>query len=280
MKEVVKAIISVILVGALIGGLLWRRPADVGVVLNCYERAQSATGLIVAPSGGSGSGVVVRRQDKLFIWTAAHVVDDCDTVTFRSYVRHSGSRVGHVEFSARVIARNNPLDVALLWLSAPPEYFQSAKFADELPLRVGQSVYHVGNFHGSEFDDSVSIGVISQIGVRPSMPNWPWSEQLDQTTAFVVYGSSGGGIFRHSDNALVGIIVGGPAPGVSDINLFVPVRNIVRWSHSEGLTWAVYGDYAPNEVILKLAADIAEQQRKLLLVPPPVVKPDDIVCPD
>lgn len=284
MKAVVKLVLSLILVSALIGGFLQCSHFRLGngshTAPNCYERAQSATGLIVSPSGGSGSGVVVRRQDKLFIWTAAHVVDDCDTVTFRSYVRHAGSRVGHSEFTARVIARNNPLDVALLWLSAPPEYFQSVKFADELPLRVGQSVYHVGNFHGSNFDDSVSIGVISQIGVRPNVQGWPWSEQLDQTTAFIVYGSSGGGIFRHSDNALVGIIVGGPAPGVADINLFVPVRHIVRWAKGAGLTWAVYGDYAPDESILKLAADVAERQRKLLLLPPPVVKLHDIVCPD
>lgn len=227
-------LIIAVAIAILAGGVFLQcRPSAVVDVRNCYERAQDSTALIICPDRSSGSGVVVKRSNRLFLWTAAHVVSDCDTVAVRSYIRAEGSRVGHVEFAAKVIERNDKLDVALLWLVAPTEYFGSAIFSDATPLRVGQSAYHVGNFSGG-FDDSVSAGIISQIGVSPNIPNWPWVRPLDQTTSFVTYGSSGGGIFRSDNNQLVGILVGGARPGISDINVFVPVREILKWASPSG----------------------------------------------
>lgn len=254
-------------------------PSRVDSVRNCYERAQNSTVLIVCPSGAQGSGVVVKRGARLFVWTAAHVVDDCDSVVIRSYIRHNGERVGHMDFTARVLERNDSLDVALLWLVSPESYFESADFAGPEPARVGDSVYHVGNYWGAEFDGSVSTGVISQIGVRPKYSDWPWKFPLDQTTAFVVYGSSGGGIFRHSDNKLIGIIVGGPAPGQADVNLFVPIRAIHSWATDVSILWAMYGTQSPDEKVLSLAALRAEIKRKLLL-PPPSDEMQPIAVPD
>lgn len=253
------------------------RSAHVGRIQNCYERAQRATGLIVTDSG-SGSGVVVKRGTRIFLWTAAHVVDDCDSVTIRSYIRHEGARVGQTDFTARILERNDALDIALLWVIAPPEYFESVIFADSELSRVGQSVYHVGNYGGKDFDDSVSIGIISQVGVPPLSQTWHWQFPLDQTTAFVTYGSSGGGIFRHSDNKLIGIIVGSPRPGIADINLFVPIRAIRLWAESAHILWAMYGTESPADVTLTLAAKCAEQRRKAALLPAPPEIP--ITCPD
>lgn len=255
------------------------RSARVDGVRNCYERAQSATALIVTPTG-SGSGVVVKRGARIFLWTAAHVVDDCDSVVVRSYIRHEGARVGHTDFTARIIERNDALDVALLWVVAPVEYFDGVELAGPEIMRVGQSVYHVGNYWGAQFDDSVSIGVISQIGVVPLSPDWPWQFCLDQTTTFVTYGSSGGGIFRHSDNKLIGILVGGARPGVADVNVFVPIRAIKAWADSGHIVWAMYGDEAPADVTLTLAAVRAEQRRKAALLPPPTDTMIPIAVPD
>lgn len=273
-----KFVAGIIAVVALTSVFLQRRPASVGEPRNCYETAQRATTLIVTPTGGSGSGFVVRRDKRLFIFTAAHVVDDCDTVTARNYIRHAGTRVGHTEFSARVIARNDSLDAALLWMIAPAEYFDSVEFANSDVMRVGASVYHVGNYYGADFDSSVSIGIVSQIGIE--QVGWPWKFPLDQTTAFVTYGSSGGGIFRHSDNRVIGILVGGCRPGVSDINFFVPVRALRQWAKSEGLLWAMYGDASPEESTLWLAASVAERNRKALLPLPPPLLLHEIARPD
>lgn len=257
-----------VFIAILAGGVLLQcRPPAVVNVHSCYERAQDSTAFIICPDSSSGSGVVVKRSNRLFLWTAAHVVSDCDTVAVRSYIRAEGSRVGHFEFSASVIARNDKLDVALLWLVAPAEYFDAAIFSDATPLRVGQSVYHVGNFSGG-FDDSVSTGVISQIGVPPNIPNWPWVRPLDQTTSFIDSGSSGGGIFRHDNNQLAGILVGGDRPGVSDINVFVPVREILKWTRADSLTWAVYGNLCPADSVLESASLVAAHKRAASLLPP------------
>lgn len=251
----------------LAGGFLQCRNSRVDSAVdsapNCYERAQNASVLIIGPAGSFGSGVVVKRGNSLFVWTAAHVVSNVDSVVVGSYLRERGEKVGVIQYSAKIIARNESLDLALLWLSGGGSYFGSVVFADEAPLRVGQSVYHVGNYWGADFDDSVSIGVISQVGVTPVSTKWPWNTQLDQTTAFVTYGSSGGGIFRHSDNLLVGIIVGSPAPGISDVNLFVPVRKILAWAKSESLLWAMYGNFSPPEQLLTKAANNAARQRAI-----------------
>ena len=279
MRAVVKSMLMAGLVMLAVGGFLQCRSARVDGVRNCYERAQQATALIVTPTG-SGSGVVVKRGTRIFLWTAAHVVDDCDSVVVRSYIRHEGARVGHTDFTARIIQRNDALDVALCWVIAPPEYFSGVEFAEAQPSRVGQSVYHVGNYWGKDFDNSVSTGVISQIGVAPLGPDWPWQYCLDQTTCFVTYGSSGGGIFRHSDNKLLGIIVGGARPGVADVNVFVPIRAIKSWAESVHIVWAMYGDGSPDDIVLTLAALRAEQRRKAALPTPDIGIMIPIAVPD
>ena len=280
-RTFLKLAVGCILITVAVGGFLQCRPSRVDSVRNCYERAQNSTVLIVCPSGAQGSGVVVKRGERLFVWTAAHVVDNCDRVVIRSYVRHNGERVGNIDFAGRVLERNDSLDVALLWLIAPASYFDSAEFAGVEPSRVGESVYHVGNYWGADFDDSVSIGVISQIGVQPKYRDWPWQFPLDQTTAFVVYGSSGGGIFRHSDNKLIGIIVGGPAPGKADVNLFVPIRAIYSWATDVSILWAMYGTQSPDDKVLSLAALRAEVRRKSLLpTPPPPDEMQPIAIPE
>lgn len=263
----------------LAGGFLQCRNSRVGndnnSAPNCYERAQSASVLVVCPDKSTGTGVIVERSGKLFVWTAAHVVSDTDSVNLRSYIRHNDKQVGHVEFTGKVIARNDSLDVALLWLDAPVKFFDTREFMPvNEQLRVGQSVYHVGNFWGADFNDSVSVGIISQLGVRPNSPHWPWAAQMHQTTTFVTYGSSGGAVFRHSDDKVIGIIVGSPAPGQSDVNLFVPVPDIFRWAQKEGLQWAVYGDYAPSDSLLEQAAELSARERKLRLPQPPIASPD------
>lgn len=259
----------------LAGGFLQCRRSNLGSASNsapnCYERAQSASVLIVCPDKSTGTGVIVRRGDRLFVWTAAHVVSDSDNVVLRSYLRERGEHVGHLEYAGKVIARNNSLDVALIWMLGGARQFDSVSFVGpNFVSRVGDSVYHVGNFWGELFDGAVSTGVISQVGVNPGTSKWPWEQQMDQTTSFVTYGSSGGGIFNQANDKVLGIIVGSPAPGVSDVNLFVPVRKIFVWAKSESLVWAMYGEFSPSEELLQKAADLSARERKL----PSTVSPD------
>lgn len=223
---------------------------------NKFERAQRETVLLTLPDG-QGSGVVVRRESvdgvRLFIWTAAHVVEGFSEVEVSYFVRYGGERVGRVSFKARVLARDDAKDIALLWLKADPNYFGAAVF-DFDPQRVGDKQFHVGNFYGDAFDGSVSSGILSQIGIKPEDPQWPWATPLDQTTCAAIFGSSGGPVFD-VEGEVVGLIVGG-AVGNGFIE-YVPTREILKWAHTQAIAWAVVGRYCPSDSTLELAIPVA-----------------------
>jgi S1-C subfamily serine protease len=226
--------------------------------LNSVADAQRATVSVKAKTG-EGSGVVIRRensrgQPRLFIWTAAHVVDEADdySVVIRQIIRNEGHKVGTLDFKAKLILRSDAsIDLALLWMDAPPGYFSGAEF-DTGELRIGQPLYHVGNFFGEVFDDSFSTGVLSQFGAHPGR-SWPWGDQfLDQMTTLIVPGSSGGPVFNAENDRLVGIAVGWA--GLPGISFFVPLRTIIPFAHQTGFAWAVYGSGCPNDSELRALA--------------------------
>lgn len=239
------AILSLLV--ALGGGVsIFRHGADsvspVGGTHNRYEAARHSTVLLVAPDGGQGTGIVIRRGDRTFVWTANHVVENATSVKVQSIIHSGFHRVGFTEFTGRVIAFNKELDVALLFVDAPARYFLPADFDSIVPPPVGTALYHVGNFLGADFDNSVSTGILSQHGVQPKFPNWPWTI-VDQTTLPVMPGSSGGPVFNSQNDKVVGLVVG--TLRGDDVNFYVPVRAIEVWAESAGLAWAVRGNESP-----------------------------------
>jgi S1-C subfamily serine protease len=195
------------------------------------------------------------------VWTANHVVADDAVVKVVSVIRHNYHRVGETTFSGTVIARSEKLDVALLHVDCPPEYFLSAEFDSVIPPSVGSAVYHAGNFFGADFDNSVSTGVISQHGAAPK-EGWRWLV-VDQTTSAFVPGSSGGPVFNARNDKVIGIVVA-IIPGTS-MNFYVPVRALEVWADSAGLTWAVRGDKSP----LVLPSVAPPSPKVLILFGPP-----------
>lgn len=235
-------IIALALAGHIVGAKL--RKAE------CYEKMQQSVVLIQA-SDGQGSGVVVERSNeqgrtRVFIWTANHVVESDTEVKIVKGIRTEGHRAGQAEFTARVIGRDVARDVALLWLDAPAGYFRAAEFAENKPVRVGTPLTHVGNVRGIEFEDSVSVGVMSQIGLKP--PGWPWA-LTDQAALAAYFGSSGGPIFRTDDETVIGLTVGGVV-GSGFMN-FVPVRIISEFADINGYLWAVRHNYCPSDDFLE-----------------------------
>lgn len=225
------------------GTVAFFRGCSPGVVhsLNQFEHVQRKTVLVVAPDG-QGSGVVVKRGGKVFVWTACHVVYGHEKVLVKTIIRNGFHKVGESVFTGRVVAYDAAVDVALLYVDAPSEYFEGAEFDSLVPPPVGSAVYHVGNFLGAAFDGSVSTGVISQIGVNPG-EGWPWAV-TDQTSAAIVPGSSGGPLFRTSNNKILGFVVGHVPP--SPIYVYVPVRVVEVWAEKAGVLWAIRGHSAPK----------------------------------
>jgi S1-C subfamily serine protease len=209
--------------------------------------------VLIRASDGQGSGVVVERHNskgtRVFVWTANHVVEKDSEVEIHKAIRTEGHRVGEAIFKAKVIGRDVARDVAVLWVDAPAGYFRAAEFASDEPLKVGTPLTHVGNAHGNAFEDSVSTGILSQIGLHPD--GWPWV-LTDQGAFAATFGCSGGPVFRQSDREVVGLLVGGVV-GSGYIN-FVPVRIISEFANGNGYSWAVRGSTCPNDPFLNALA--------------------------
>jgi len=250
-----------VLVAMLVGGVsVALHVNDQAPRLNKYEHAQKAT-VLLQTEHGYGSGFVVRRGEKLFVWTAAHVTEKVNTLQVHQVIRHGNHKVGLSTFRATVIARDETLDLALLSLDAPPSYFTSVHFSRLPALPVGTAVYHVGNFSGPQFDGSVSTGIVSQIGVTIAGTLW---SVLDQMTTPAFPGSSGGPVFT-GDGEVVGVLVGGVSPV---LDFFVPVRAMWLFAETQNVRFALDWEHTPTEAQLKVLTARAEYREPVLTEEP------------
>ena len=144
-------------------------------------------------SKSEGSGVLILRkineEDVTFVLTAAHVIDNLRSV--RSVVDEKGGtrkvvefrdaqivkelvekgrRVGEIKMDARVIKYSNyehGHDVALLMVRAKNYGKNGAKFYAEHGeniVPIGTSLYHVGSLLGQMGANSMTSGIVSQVG--------------------------------------------------------------------------------------------------------------------
>jgi S1-C subfamily serine protease len=216
-----------------------------------YEVAQSKIVLLIVPDG-QGTGIVIKRRDSLgrervFLWTAAHVMGKFTEAKVKINIRNEGKKVGETDFTASLIAKDEKIDVALLYVvGAPGNYFSGNEFGSIVPLHVGAPLYHVGNFFGDMLDGSFSKGVVSQIGAFPETGKLGFWPVLDQSTFTIEPGSSGGPVFNDKDDKVVGIAVG----KAGEVSFYVPVRAVDSFATSKGLAWAVYGDTCPISIPL------------------------------
>ena len=209
-------------------------------------------------NSSEGSGVLVVRQvgddEVTFVWTAAHVVNNLrevrevitetgqprkviefkDAQIVREMVE-AGRRVGEVKMDARVIKYSNAdtgHDLALLMVRAKNYGKDSSKFYlnDEDPIiPIGTNLYHVGSLLGQMGANSMTTGIVSQIGRTLD------KMEYDQTTVTAFPGSSGGGVFL-TDGKYVGMLVRGAGEG---FNLIVPIRRMVSWAEKNDILWAL-----------------------------------------
>jgi len=204
-----------------------------------------------------GSGVLITRdiggEKVTFVWTCGHVVDNLRNV--RSIIEdgnpkkivefndvqiikelvEGGRRVGEIKMDATVIKYSDPddgEDLALLMVRARDYGKASAKFylsKDEPIIPIGTQLFHVGSLLGQMGANSMTSGIISQVGRIHG------KVEFDQTTVTAFPGSSGGGVYLQSGE-YVGMIVRGAGEG---FNLMVPVRRIERWAKKHDIMWAL-----------------------------------------
>ena len=214
-----------------------------------------------------GSGVVVtkinEKGEKInFVWTAGHVLDglrhvrsviDPKTGTSRQVVyfddaqvikelNENGRRVGELKMDAEVIRYSNSTsgeDLGLLRIRKTDFLEDSALFylEEEIPP-IGSTLYHVGSLLGQMGANSMTRGIMSQVGRVLN------GKTYDQTTVAAFPGSSGGGVYT-TNGLYMGMLVRGAG---ETFNLVVPIRRMAEWATKAGVDFAIHPDISlPND---------------------------------
>lgn len=211
-----------------------------------YEAARASTVLVQVGDEttgyGYGSGVIVRRVDRktqqptVFCWTAGHVAKDQTNVTVMQSLRIQGIEISRYSFKASVVFVDMDYDLALLRLDRVPDVFANYATFEKGTLSIGEPIFHVGNILGPNFEAMMTVGVLSQFDVSPSLEGWPWPRTLDATCTIAYPGSSGGPLFHSADGDVIGLVVGGIGPGVT---VYVPARDMLECARKHNVEWAV-----------------------------------------
>jgi hypothetical protein len=250
-----------------------------------YQHLQDVS-VTVKSFAGEGSGVIVTREVELpngkkvkvnFVWTAAHVVDGLRSVRIAikdgkpmtviefkdaqivKELVENGRRVGEIKMEAKVIKYSdseNGEDLALLMIRKKGFIDKSATFhSSNESVPIGTELYHVGSLLGQVGSNSMTRGILSQIGRVLDLGTGE-GVVFDQTSCPGFPGSSGGGVFLSERNKgheghYVGMLVRGAG---ETFNLIVPVRRMRKYAKANGILWALDENVPspPYDQILKL----------------------------
>lgn len=221
----------------------------------------------VTTNGGAGSGVIFSRDikdgdkvDKVnFVWTAAHVLENLRSIRtvidsdgnikkvvefrdaeIRKKIIENGRTIGQLILDARVVKYSDAKsgeDLALLVIRKHNFVEESLKFyidKEKVGIPLGTQLFHVGSLLGEDGSNSMTTGIMSQVGRTVSLSGGS-KTLFDQTTVTAFPGSSGGGVFK-TDGQYVGMLVRGAG---ETFNLIVPVRRMRSWAEREDLLWAM-----------------------------------------
>ena len=200
-----------------------------------------------------GSGVIIKRGDTNFVWTAAHVIEDLrkarevidpktggkkfiitfDTVNVVTEFIHDGERVEERSLVADVVRYSNANDgedLALLKIRKKNAFSDGAVFyLDDKPPRIGSRVINVGSplgFFGHNTYVSGDLSALSRVYEN---------KIYDQVSSSTFGGCSGSGVYL-TDGRYIGMLVRGSGETFS---LIVPMRRIQEWSKKINIEWAL-----------------------------------------
>jgi len=222
----------------------------------------------IKAAGSEGSGVIVSREMPLskdskdtikvnFVWTCAHVVDSLrstrtvidgqgksktviefkDAQVVKELIEN-GRKVGELKMDAKVVLYSDATDgedLALLMVRKRGFVDKNTEFyLDENNIEIGEPLLHVGSLLGQAGANSMTSGIMSQVGRVLNIGSGDGTV-FDQTTVTAFPGSSGGGVFL-KDGKYVGMLVRGAG---ETFNLIVPVRRMKKWAKARNVSWAL-----------------------------------------
>ncbi|MEA3399409.1 MAG: trypsin-like peptidase domain-containing protein [Patescibacteria group bacterium] len=162
---------------------------------------------------GSGTGFIVHQDG--FIITNRHVVKDSEA-NFTALLSNGQQK------QAYVIYKDENIDMAILKIEGKFNYIDLGKSSS---LRLGQSVFAIGNALG-EYNNSVSVGIISGLERIVSFPDGTQMKNIIQTDAAINPGNSGGPLID-LNGKVIGVNVA-TTIGAENIGFAIPIDEIKK----------------------------------------------------
>ncbi len=163
------------------------RASNVGVLV--YSSNSSYYSQSSDNKAGEGTGIVAKVSDdgkSTYILTCAHVISDSGISV--KILLEDGTT-----YDADIVGYDQQTDVGVLKVATTK--LTCAEFGDFSKLKVGSSVYAVGNPGGSEFFGSVTNGIVSAIS-RSINNEIGYTMECIQHNAAINPGNSGGALLN------------------------------------------------------------------------------------
>ncbi len=218
-------------------------------IIRVAEQASPGV-VLVERAGGSGSGVVIRRDG--IVLTNAHVVGDARTVT----ITLADGR----QLPGQVLGRDPTVDVAVVRIPATDAPVVPVGDSDRLV--PGQLAIAIGNPLG--YERSVTSGIVSALNrsIRGAT-----LEALIQTDAAINPGNSGGPLLD-SQGRVIGINTA-IIPSATGLGFAIPInlaRNIAEQLITTGRVRRAVLGIIPVDVTPPLAQQLGLSQREGVLI--------------
>lgn len=191
-------------------------PSVCFITTSNYKRSYYSRNVTEIPRG-SGSG---------FVWDVeGHVITNFHVV--QGAHRVQVTLADHSNWEAEVVGVAPGKDLAVLKISAPAEVLTPLPVGTSENIRVGQSVYAIGNPFG--LDQTLTTGVVSALGREiESVSGLPIRGAI-QSDAAINPGNSGGPLLN-SSGKLIGVntAIYSPSGASAGIGFSIPV-DVVKW---------------------------------------------------
>jgi S1-C subfamily serine protease len=170
---------------------------------------------------GSGSGFIWDKQGHII--TNFHVIQDADRAQVTLGDRST--------WDAKLVGYAPGKDLAVLRIEAPAEVLQPIRPGRSDDLRVGQSVFAIGNPFG--LDQTLTTGIISALGREIESVSGIPIRDVIQTDAAINPGNYGGPLLNSSGDLIgVNTAIYSPSGASAGIGFSIPV-DVVKWAVPE-----------------------------------------------
>lgn len=173
--------------------------------------------MLEPPSEGAGSGSVLDQAGHIL--TNFHVVEGAKQIEV--------TLCNGETYTAKLIGADPVYDTAVLRIEAPPESLFPVEFGDSSGLRVGQSVYAIGNPFGLE--RTMTTGIISSLNRSLPSRGGRTMKSIIQIDAALNRGNSGGPLLD-SRSRLIGMntAIASRSGENTGVGFSIPVNTISR----------------------------------------------------